>query len=59
VADVIGRLIVETGIASEINSLHRWTERGRGRTPGENLNIKQLIDWRIDDLAAVKAAGTP
>ncbi|WP_313249593.1 hypothetical protein [Stenotrophomonas indicatrix] len=26
--------------------------------PGENLTIKQLIDWRIDDLAAMKAAGT-
>ncbi|HEL4189494.1 TPA: site-specific integrase [Stenotrophomonas maltophilia] len=30
----------------------------RGGTPGEDLTINQLIDWRIDDLAAVKAAGT-
>ncbi|MCU1128940.1 site-specific integrase [Stenotrophomonas maltophilia] len=29
----------------------------RGGTPGENLTIEQLIGWRIEDLASVKAAG--
>lgn len=29
----------------------------RGGTPGENLTIEQLIDWRVDEMATVKAAG--
>ncbi|WP_329762191.1 site-specific integrase [Stenotrophomonas maltophilia] len=29
----------------------------RGGTPGENLTIEQLISWRIEDLASMKAAG--
>lgn len=43
-----------------------WAERiereqadyeARGGTPGENLTIDQLIDWRTDELASVKALG--
>ncbi|WP_313341934.1 hypothetical protein [Stenotrophomonas sp.] len=43
-----------------------WAERiereqadyeARGGTPGENLTIDQLIHWRTNELASVKALG--